>query len=617
MRIVPIMLAILFATISSAWSQTLRTKEYKKFSTDGSSNIVLRMVLSAGPSLGTLPVHIGTRELKKFTTDVNSNIAVRVTFGVGGGPTLQQVLEALNLAPTNSMAISNASMADVTITNLTMFGDITFADDRMQSIGTLGKPAKEIHTMDLFVDGETIKFGTETLKMIDKVLEFSGTNLLLAPPDGGSDTLLRSDNSGGLLIGGALALTSADLDPVSILARLEDVEINIGVNALDIAANGSLTGTPMADGFRDFFVDEVSVDTNASTGESYDAVNDKYDFGPPSTEFAHIKFEDNAADFLVADSGDGGLTWTANVTTASMTIPVGKIGRAFMSTGAGEGVISTTHITVADGNPWSMSYWFKHTNIVGQSMVFRSSDPVAAEIRHGTRLDGAVDLVVRSDLGVYLPLFDVDPVPPSGTPILTNIWYHVVLVMDTAAGEGRAYVNASLRGTDTTASSPQAEATGGMHIMRDSHVSAVHMTGSVDDWRFYTNKVLNQANVDFLYNNGDGTQESLLAAGGNLNLISEPHLLSRVPSEGKLIFIVEPISTIIENTDLKVFASKDGGTNEVQFLITTRVPKGDGTEIWATELTSFDAATASNMVWRIETTNGILGSINGWVFQAR
>ena len=102
-----------------------------------------------------------------------------------------------------------------------------------------------------------------------------------------------------------------------------------------------------------------------------------------------------------------------------------------------------------------------------------------------------------------------------------------------------------------------------------------------------------------------------------MNWISEPHLISRVPSEGKLIFIVEPISTINENTDLKVFASKDGGTNEVQFLITTRVPKGDGTEIWATELTSFDAATASNMVWRVVTTNGVLGSINGWVFQAR
>ena len=112
-------LATVLAT-PCVYSQGLSTLEYTKFTTDSSSNVVIRMTLGAGTPLGTLPGHINDREKQKFTTDASSNVVIRAVFpdGIDTTSGLQTVLENGHLAPTNDVTINDLTVATVSATNL-------------------------------------------------------------------------------------------------------------------------------------------------------------------------------------------------------------------------------------------------------------------------------------------------------------------------------------------------------------------------------------------------------------------------------------------------------------------------------------------------------------------
>ncbi len=341
---------------------------------------------------------------------------------------------------------------------------------------------------------------------------------------------------------------------VDLTATVAVNQTNIVLNAFRIAIDASRSIFNMVDGIVDEYEDESGVDTANSTNEDYDSVNDLYSPTAPSltpAPFSHMKLENNT------DEGTG-----ANAVTdiGTPTYTSGKLNNALTTDGSTDALnLDALASDINSDTTGSISFWFKVDSLSAIRYVFSVGDT-----------DGQPTMVVRINTNGIVRFrhqtASVRFVVDSSTAVSTGIFYHVVLVQDGVSP--KLYFN----GVDETVLVNTTDLTSWLSdgvtfdnarlgcFNNNNNGNIGFFPGQIDDFRYYQNTVLTQADVDFLYNSGTGTEESQPSGTTeNMTLISDVFTAEAQPDTARIVLFEEDVDSVTLNTDLKVFATRDAG----------------------------------------------------------
>jgi len=109
----------------------------------------------------------------------------------------------------------------------------------------------------------------------------------------------------------------------------------------------------------------------------------------------------------------------------------------------------------------------------------------------------------------------------------------------------------------------------------------------------------NSANESYDSTNDLYTQTT----NGDLTLISNATAAEAVPTDCRIVIFEQDIDTITINTDLKAFASRDGGTTYTEFTLTDEGDYASGKQIWAGSVDVSGQPSGSSMRWKIRGYN--------------
>lgn len=393
--------------------------------------------------------------------------------------------------------------------------------------------------------------------------------------------------------------TIAYEDTIS-LAGVNTNAINIVLNAFRIAIQGSLTQFNMVDGIVDEYEDESGIDTGASINELYDATDDFYSPSGGSSisasPFAHMLLEDNT------DEGAG-----ANAVTdiGTPTYTAGKLNNAFTGDGSTDALnLDALRTDIASDTTGSFSVWFNITAISGTGAIFMFGDTNANEnIRMRINNGGIIDITQNVAGGTKWTHESVGA-------LSTGIWYNMVLVQDGISPkiylDGTDITN--LVGTiDTTSWFSDGTGIDNGRLGCSNSASGGNtqfFNGQIDDFRYYKNAVLTQADVDLLYNSGTGTQDtnpSILPE--NMTLVSTVFTAEAQADNARIVLFEEDVDSITLNTDLKVYASRDNGTTFTQITLVNEGEYESGRNIISASVDISAQPAGTSMIYKIETLN--------------
>lgn len=109
----------------------------------------------------------------------------------------------------------------------------------------------------------------------------------------------------------------------------------------------------------------------------------------------------------------------------------------------------------------------------------------------------------------------------------------------------------------------------------------------------------NSANESYDSSNDLYTQTT----NGDLTLISNAQTAVAVPTDVRIVIFEEDIDAITINTDLKAFASRDGGTTYSEFTLVDEGDYASGKQIWAASVDVSGQPSGSSMRWKIRGYN--------------
>ena len=149
--------------------------------------------------------------------------------------------------------------------------------------------------------------------------------------------------------------------------------------------------------------------------------------------------------------------------------------------------------------------------------------------------------------------------------IASSTWFHLVVVQDGISP--KIYIDAVDVTTLTTTTDTTrwfADATANFNIGRlgcfHNGSNANFFDGQIDDFRYYQNTVLTQADIDLLFNSGAGTEvDQPASAPDNMTLISDSFTAEAQPDNARIVLFEEDVDSITLNTDLKAFTTRDAG----------------------------------------------------------
>jgi len=252
----------------------------------------------------------------------------------------------------------------------------------------------------------------------------------------------------------------------------------------------------MIDGFtNDFTVENEGIDETLSDTYLYDATGDYYSRGNVASPVSQWKMNDDAADTTVIDS-IGSNTGEAQQNTEDINT-TGKINGALTFNGTTDYVdtnlpYSSSHKTFA---LWAKSDISEDTSV---ALLGIQAPTDADRFYFGYQSDGDLRLSMGgvTDTDVYQ---------------LDTNWHHYVLINDDS--NMNLYVDTELKIT-VAIHNP----TGDYFIGAINYFGGPSwfFDGIVDDIRIY-DFALDDTEIDFLYNDGNGTEES---SGGNMELYS-------------------------------------------------------------------------------------------------
>jgi hypothetical protein len=207
-----------------------------------------------------------------------------------------------------------------------------------------------------------------------------------------------------------------------------------------------------------------------------------------SREVVHYKMNDMSGTTVVDSSGNGNNA-TALANTSSMTTS-GKINTALSLTGT---KINTPVISLGT-SAVSFSWWFKVNSFSGDIKILFTSDNLGGVAVGGTSsgypwTNGR--LVSWSSVGQII----------GTTNLSAGVWYYATLVSDGTTGE--LFLNGVSEGTSA---STWAGLNDAIIIGSRTYDGEYNFLGSIDDFRIYNNVKLSQANINAIYNGGNGTE---------------------------------------------------------------------------------------------------------------
>ena len=377
---------------------------------------------------------------------------------------------------------------------------------------------------------------------------------------------------------------------------------NIMTNAFRIAVNGSLSRFNMIDCVVDEFEDETGINTTSSTNESYDSADDYYHPYSASVSvspYAHYKLNDDAANTTVTDDGTGANNGTCDVNTSTISA-TGKINECF---DFNENTIQINSVVsgVASDTTGTVAMWFESQSGVDKYLLgFGNSSTNMFGIKFG-------------DSGIKKVTCFTYPASAwswtSGS-VLSDGWHHFAVVQNGTAP--KFYIDGV---EDTTAlnvsSNPSAWCDDSSDALDTTFIGArafsggadTKFTGMIDDIRYYQNLTLSATNISAIYNYGSGTEADKPALSTlNMTLISEQTVAEASPNNARMVILEEDVNPITLNTDIKVYASNDDGSNWHQGTLSDEGDYDTNKRILVADF-DISAQSSTDMVYKIETLN--------------
>ena len=158
-----------------------------------------------------------------------------------------------------------------------------------------------------------------------------------------------------------------------------------------------------------------------------------------------------------------------------------------------------------------------------------------------------------------------------------------------------------------------------IRIKRSSGTFSLIQNGSeIHEW---TNTSTADMQVIFWHANGGGTVD-LVEVGdtvlvANMTLISDTVTAETQPDEAKIVILHEPVDTVTLNTDLKAFASRNGGTNWTQITLADEGVFDGSINVLTGDADISGQPAGTSMEYKIETLNNKEQRLHGTALQWR
>lgn len=499
---------------------------------------------------------------------------------------------------------NGANKALSNLANTAVNADIIPAADNTVALGSTSKQLKTIDTKKVTYGAHTIEADTEDNDGVKIVQCFhteqagDGTagNLCLhegtEPPEsvaavGGHRLWVNS--SGVLRHQKPASGGSINLDAGGAAAIREQV------NSLLSAFRLNLAKFNLMDGMADAFVSEVGVDTADSTNESYDAGNDLY--SPVLETETKLLLHCNGTDASTSfpDASDAGHTFTANngaqVDTADKKFGTGSL----LLDGDNDSVTAPSHsdwdlqLTAS----FTLDFWIKKNGTVGAWVVLLKRGNILSPF-NGWKLvfDNLTEKVSftsgNGNGGVI------------ASEAIGTGWIHIALVHDKTGDTLRIYYDGVQKGTATASTAMDfanfAEGDDVLSIGEDTNfVGTRNFNGWIDEIRLTKGTALWTTGFTPPISEHNPTQ--------NMTLISEATEAEANPDEVLITIFEEDVDAATINTDIKVYASRDDGSNWVQATLSDKGDYETGKRLLVGSADVSGQASDKTVRYKIETLN--------------
>lgn len=414
---------------------------------------------------------------------------------------------------------------------------------------------------------------------------------------------------------------SAATVAASAAARVTAVERNQVVTWAQMQVLNSLQLTPLADGYVDFFKDQVGVDLALSSNQTW--TSGRYAWSAPYTIVAGAPtndlllgyfFNDNAEDQVVSEFWSTYPLTTGPATSGFHSDDCRSGSGSFYFPGDQYG----TYITEANpalGSNFTIAFWVKFASLTQGGIISMGNPDVSEYNQLWIQMTSEGRLVMASG---YSGPAEVDQLVWRWS---TN-WAFCVFSLTNGLFEN-VYVNGEQVKTNCYWA-PRGTPEGHVDV-----IAGPVIVGGVPPWAASSSTLIGNLDTLLVYTRGftpdeasalyqaatfydlEGYVSSNLSTsilrGGNMALVATngpATLLNFTPTEGRLGVLVENDgSALVTNVDYKGYLSCDGGTNWVQAVFDTVMPYGTNT---ALNIVFSQVATitgGSNLLWKFETCN--------------
>ena len=249
-------------------------------------------------------------------------------------------------------------------------------------------------------------------------------------------------------------------------------------------------------------------DTSETTGSSASAI--EHHNGTNWQYFAATESVDNPNLIMYLDASNTtsypppqtGSTWfdiSGNSHNGSISGPIFNSGGWFDYDGTSDvvSIPSSTVFNATSSNPVSMGGWFYMT--ASQLNSFWSKGSSTYEYFCYARTDQGSSNFIRFD--TYLSGGGQVTMNWTNAAVTNNTWYHVIVTIDTSNQSAKLYVNGGAPKATDTSFSASSVGTQPLLIGRRGDLSW-DLQGRNSKFQFYSNKILTQAEVQALHDQG-------------------------------------------------------------------------------------------------------------------
>jgi len=362
--------------------------------------------------------------------------------------------------------------------------------------------------------------------------------------------------------------------------------------------------------------DEIALIYNSGAGSelgafgnsvniSYDSVNDLYSPSGDSitvSPFAHMALENNT------DDGTGANAVT-DIGTPTYTAPTGAsqptLNNALTLDGSTDALnLDALNSDILSDTTGSFSFWINKDAFASTGVIVGFGDTNVQEFIR-------IRVTTSGKLQVSLFIATVKKWEhESSASISTGTWYHVVIVQDGVSPKiylDTVDITNLIDTSDTTVwFSDFSGLDNGRLGCTNQNSAGNHQffDGQIDDFRYYSNKVLTTAEVALLYNSGAGTEaDQPKGTRDNMTLQSNSFPAQAQADNARIVLLQEDVDSITLNTDLIASVSRDGG---ITFSSITLVNQGEydtGRNLLSASVDISSQPAGTDMVYKLETAN--------------